>query len=180
MTDRRTRPWPAIVGLVAIAGIVLVVLLRRGDDDKPHAPAPPSSPATSSPASPAPVARSAEPTPSVPDAVEEAVPDQPQTVPEEEKRRTGLNFPPGTDPAFVAEVKEQRKDWKPLDYDEMVAKSKPFLETLALREELLEKEIAEAEKAGDDDKAARRRVELERVRQRKKELEAALAKGKIP
>lgn len=182
MTNRRA--WPALVGLAAITGIVVFVLVRGRDDEQPSAPAPQPSSATRSRPPPAPVARPAEVTPPEPvaaqRAAEEAVPEQPQPMSEEEKRRTGLDFPPGTDPEFVAAVKAQRHDWKPLDYDEMVAKSKPFLETLALREELLEREIADAEKAGDEDKATRRRLELERVRQRKQELESALAKGKLP
>lgn len=180
MSNDRTRAWPALVALAAILGIVVFMLVRGDDDDKPAPPASAPAPATMSRTPSVPVSRPAQAKPAMPVAAEEVVPEETQTVSEEEKRRTGLDFPPDTDPEFVAQVKEQRKDWKPLTYDEMVDKSKPFVETMALREELLIKEIAEAERAGDEDRAARRRVELERLRQRKRDLEAALAKGKIP
>lgn len=177
------KALPTLAGAVVIAVIVLVVMITRSSSSER---APAASAAGADPASPPRDRPTLAPDRAGPehahdhDHDEEHPVEEPLTMADDDKRRTGLVFSPDSDPEIRAAVEEQRKDWKPLTYDEMVAKSKPFLDTFALRERTLEQQIAAAESAGDEAKAKQRRIELVRLRGRKAELERALSENELP
>lgn len=157
--------WPAIVGLVLLLGVYLLVLVRGTNDDAATAPAEPvttaQKPATQPAVKP--------PEPVKPEATHDEATD------EDELARTKPidTSPVAPDPGMTAKKAK-------MTLDERLAEAQKHIPVIERRAELLDKEIAELDKAGKVKEAGEQRIVAKRLRDHAAALRQAIAERREP
>ncbi|MGE5185214.1 MAG: hypothetical protein ACM31C_24260 [Acidobacteriota bacterium] len=156
---------PALLALAAL--IAVYVVATR--DSEPAASAPvPAAPAVATTPAPAAPAPAMTPPPELPTSHADPTQDQPPTI-----------TPHVLSPDEYA-GHEARPNKPKMTLDDKLAATRTHLEVMARRAKLLEAEIAELERTGQQDKAAQQRIVLRRLEAHADKLRADVAAGREP